>query len=96
MQLTEYNPAVILVVGELVCDAKYLYAVPLAKQWFTCPPRDHTTVVQMRQFFVANTPMAPIAPRKKLPNNCDRRGATRLGALKVPNESHDHIIEEIY
>ena len=83
-------------VGELVCDAKYLYAVPLAKQWFTWPPRDHTNVVQMQQVVVADTPMAPIAPNNKLPNNCDRRGATRLGALKVPNESHDQIIKEIY
>ena len=45
VQLTEYNPAVILGVGELVCDAKYLYSVPLTKQWFTWPPLDHTTIV---------------------------------------------------
>ena len=96
VQLTEYNPAVTLGVGELVFDAKYLYAVPLAKQWFTWTPRDHTTVVWMQQVFAAETPMAPIAPNKKLPNNCDRQGSTRLGTLKVPNESHNQIIEEIY
>ena len=83
-------------VGELVCDSKYLYAAPLAKQWFTWMPRDYTTVLGMQQVFAADTPMAPIAPNNKLPNNCDMRGATRLCAFKVPNESHDQIIEEIY
>ena len=66
VQLTEYNPAVIMGVGELVCDAKYLYAVPLAKQWFTQPPRDHTTVVLMQQVVAADTHMDPIAPNNKL------------------------------
>ena len=83
-------------VGELVCDAKYLYSVPLTKQWFTWPPLDHTTIVRMQQVVAADTPMDPIAPNNKLPNKCDKQGATRLGALKVPNESHNQIIEEIY
>ena len=83
-------------VRELFCDAKYLYAVPLTEQWSTWPQRNHTTVVRMQQVIAADTPMAPISSNKKLPNNCDRKGATRLGALKVPNESHDQIIEEIY
>ena len=47
VQLTQYNPAVILGVRELFCYAKYLYAVPLEKQWFTWPPRDHTNFVRM-------------------------------------------------
>ena len=50
----------------------------------------------MQQVVAVDTPVAPIAPNKKLTNNFDRRGATRLRALKVPNESHDLIIEEIY
>ena len=83
-------------VGELVCDSKYLYAAPLAKQWFTWMPRDYTTVLGMQQVVAADTPMAHIAPNNKLPNNCARREAIRLGALKVQNESHDQIIGEIY
>ena len=50
----------------------------------------------MHQVVAAYKTMAPIAPNNKLPKNCDRLGATRLGASKVPNESHDQIIEEIY
>ena len=50
----------------------------------------------MQQVVAADTPMDPIAPNNKLPNKCDKQGATRLGALKVPNEIHDQIIEEIY
>ena len=50
----------------------------------------------MQHVVAAYTPMAPIAPNNKLPNNCDRLGATHLGALKVTNESYDQIIEEIY
>ena len=50
----------------------------------------------MQQVVAADTTIDPISPNNKLPNNCDWRGATCLGALKVPNESHDQIIEEIY
>ena len=96
VQITEHNPAFILGLGELVFDAKYLYIVPLVKHWFTWPPCYYTTVVRMQHVVAAYTPMAPIAPNNKLPNNCDRLGATHLGALKVTNESYDQIIEEIY
>ena len=50
----------------------------------------------MQQVVAADTPMDPIAPNNKLPNKCDKQGATRLGALKVTNEGHDQIIREIY
>jgi hypothetical protein len=53
------------------------------------------TTVRMRQNVEADLFLHPISSEKKLPNNCNKVEAKKLGAKHVSNESHKEILDEI-
>jgi hypothetical protein len=93
LQLTDYDPPVIIPAGELVCDAKYLEKVPRTKRWYI--PTNLATTVRLKQVVATDMALLPISEANKLPNNCDKRRATPLGPRKVREDEHDAIGEEI-
>jgi hypothetical protein len=95
-ELTEYNPKIFLKAGELVCSAKYLEKVPRAKQWYTQTREAIMTTVQMQQVVAADSKLMPISPDNQLPRTCRRQHAQELGAVRVSDEDHDEIMEEIH
>ena len=42
-----------------------------------------------------NVTLVPHGPNNKLPRNCDRVGAERLGAVSLPLQGHLEILDEI-
>jgi hypothetical protein len=77
-----------------VCDAKYCNKVPRAKNWYTPPQANSSTVVRLQQV-VASAISLVGTTGARLPNTCDRKTAERLDAKKVSDEDHEAILEEI-
>jgi hypothetical protein len=97
IELDEYTPPIRIAKGELVCDAAYWYKVPRAKLWYTRPrPGDATTTIRMRQVIAADMALSPISQTTPLPNSCDKRQATRLGAHRIAHTDHEELLEEIH
>jgi hypothetical protein len=100
LQMTDYDPPVIIPAGELVCDAKYFEKVPRTKRWYIPTKivggqQDLATTVRLKQVVATDMMLLPISNANKLPNNCDKRRATPLGPRKVQEDEHDAIGEEI-
>jgi hypothetical protein len=94
--LNEYEPPIILPEGELVCEAKYWSQVPRAKRWFTpSQTGDTRTVVRLQQVVASRVRLIAISATNKMPNTCDKRTATRLGARKLHPEDHEAMVEEM-
>jgi hypothetical protein len=92
--LAEFDPPISVPMGELVVAAKYWNPVPRARLWYT-PGENLATVVRMKQVLSADLSLGPISEACPLPNNCDKRVATRLGAKQVRNADHEELLEEI-
>ena len=75
-------------------SVKYLEKVPRAKQWYT--PTVMMTTVRMQQVVAADPMLTSVSPTNQLPHTCRRQHAQELGALRVSDEDHDEIIEEIH
>jgi len=85
--------------GELVADAVYLNPVPRARQWYTRATQEDEeslrTVVRMQHVVAADISLSGESASQKLPNNCDRTTARQLGALRVSDDKHNLIADEI-
>ena len=98
MQLSMYNPPIYLKAGELVCNARFLNEVPRAKQWYTpsVAENEMNTVVRMQHVVMANMTLNAISETNVLPRTCNRSKAEELGALRVSDEDHETILDEIF
>ena len=54
------------------------------------------TTVQMQQVVAADPMLIPVSPMNQLPHTCQRQHAQELGAVRLSDEDHDKIIEEIH
>ena len=97
--LTEYEPAIEIEVGELVCDAEYYNKVAGAVSWYTPTQGEgRKTVVRVQQVLAADLQLAPISADVKLPpamHKKKKEQATELGARRLDNHDRDLILDEI-
>ena len=77
-----------------MCDGKYLNPVGRAPKWYT-PSEDADTVL-VQHVVLGMVTMEEISASNPLPNTCNKRKATSMGALKISNESDDYIFDEIH
>ena len=74
-------------------DCDWLNCVPRARHWFT---KSHNTVTLNLVYVVAtDVEMKPMSPTNMVRNPSVRRDAARLGALRITDESHELIMDEI-
>ena len=71
----------------------WLNSVHRARHWYTKSTDEATLSVV---YLVAtDLQMHPISPTNMVRNHLVRKDAERLGALRLSNDSHDHILDEI-
>ena len=80
----------------LLCDAVYYNKVPRAPGWYTRSNPPHIETHELNHVISADLPMIPISDSNKLPNGCAKAIAKRMGAIKLSEDSHDFIMEEIF
>lgn len=80
--------------GVKVCDAIYYNMVLRAKGWYTRSTPGIKVVVRMQHAVAANLLLEPIDASNKLPNTCNKKHATQLGAKRVSDHDHEVIMEE--
>ena len=80
----------------LLCDAVYYNKVPRAPGWYTRSNPPHIETHELNHVISADLPMIPISDSNKLPNGCAKAIAKRMGAMKLSEDSHDFIMEEIF
>ena len=74
-------------------DCHWLNCVPRARHWFT---KSHNSVTLNVVYVVAtDVEMKPMSPSNMVSNPMLRRDAARLGALRITDESHELIMDEI-
>ena len=74
-------------------DCHWLNCVPRARHWFA---KSHNTVTLNLVCVVAtDVEMKPMSPSNMVRNPSVRRDAARLGALRITDESHELIMDEI-
>jgi hypothetical protein len=79
--------------GTLVCEANYWNKVPGAKDWHT--PSLVKTIARLQFVIDPKLFLEEESTGCKLPNNCDKRQARRLGAMRIPKEVHASLTDEI-
>ena len=92
-ELTEYHPPLFVPKGELVADAVYFNQVPRAPRWYT--PVDMCTTVRLQQVIIADLKLQNESDRGRLPNSCNKTEARRKGALKLSDQDHGRLLDEI-
>ena len=81
--------------GELMCDGVCFNHVPRAPLWCTKSfPVEADTHV-LKHVIVSDLKLLPISEGNPLPSNCSKKSATTLRAMKLSEETHDFIMEEI-
>ena len=80
--------------GDLLCYGQYLNQVPRAKQWYTMSDLQ-PDLHNVKHIVFADVEMEKVSSTNRLPRNCDVTSATSKGAMKIPPEEHDYILEEI-
>ena len=74
-------------------DCHWLNYVPRASHWFT---KSHNSVTLNMVCVVAtDAKMKPMSPSNMVSNPMVRKEAGRLGALRITDESHELIMDEI-
>ena len=79
--------------GTLKVDCHWLCDVSTARHWHT--KSKELTTVDMVYVVATEVEMKPISPTNMPRNRTVRRQATQLHAMRITNESHDLIIDEI-
>ena len=82
-ELTECAPPEIVEKGTLVCEGNHLNKVPRAKDWHV--PSLVKTTGRLQFVIVPNLVIEDESDDCKLPNNCDKRQARWLGAMRMSN-----------
>ena len=99
VELPEYTPAMKIKAGALVCDAEYYNKLPQARLWYTpTKGEERKTLVRMVQVVAADLKLAPISETNALPSNmkkANKNTALKLGAVRLTNEAHEVIQDEI-
>ena len=80
--------------GELVCDGKHLNPVRRAPKWYTNSEDADTVLV--KHVVLGKVTMEEISDSNPLPNSCNKRKATSMGALKISKKSDDFMFNEIH
>ena len=81
--------------GELMCDGVHFNHVPRAPLWYTKSfPVEADTHV-LKHVIVPDLKLLPISEGNPLPSSCSKKSATTLRAMKLSEETHDFIMEEI-
>jgi hypothetical protein len=91
--LQEYEPPQLVKAGELVCQGNYFNPVGRARLWYT--PSGVPTTVRMQQVIAPDLALLSISNQNKLPNTCNKREATKIGAKRISNKDHDLFLDEI-
>ena len=65
-----------------------------APKWYTSSEDADTVLVQ--HVVLGKVVMEEISPSNPLPNTCNKRKATSMGALKILRESNNYIFDEIH
>jgi len=95
----EVSDDVVIEKDEWVVDGIYLNKVPRAKQWYTKAPANDEdglrTTVQMKHVVSAKLDLSGESDTQKLPSGCLGNQARELGALRLSNDDHDMISDEI-
>lgn len=78
--------------GSLKCEAKWLNPVPGARKWFTKSVED--TAVNLVNVVSTGVVMLPIS-QSTMPPSRVRKEAEKRNALKISEESHNFILDEI-
>jgi hypothetical protein len=79
--------------GSFVCEATYWNKVPRAKHW--CTPSLLKTVARLQFVIDPNLCLEAQSNVNKVPNQCDKRQARKMGARRVRKEVHASNLEEI-
>jgi hypothetical protein len=79
--------------GSFVCEATYWNKVPRAKHWYT--PSLLKTVARLQFVIDPNLCLEAESNVNKLPNQCDKRQARKMGARRVRKEVHASNLDEI-
>ena len=99
VELPEYTPAMKIKAGALVCDAEYYNKLPQGRLWYTpTKGEERKTLVRMVQVVAADLKLAPISATNALPsgmNKANKATAKKLGAVRLADEAHEVIKDEI-
>lgn len=80
----------------LFCDAVYWNKIPRAPGWYTRSNPPHIETHELNHVISADLSMIPMSESNKLPNGCAKAVAKRMGAMKLSEDSHDFIMEEMF
>jgi hypothetical protein len=97
VELKEYEPAIKIKAGALVCDAEYFNKVPGASGWYTEAIPPMKTQVRVQQVLMTDLKLVPISNTNKLPSGMSKKNkkdATEKGALYLDKHQHDMILDE--
>ena len=84
-----------------MCDGIYLNPVGRAPKWYT-PSENSDTILVKHVMLGKVTTMEEISDSNPLPNSCNKRKATSMGALKISKKkkiskkSDDFMFDEIH
>jgi len=81
---------------QLVCDGLYLDEVPGAPKWWT--PSGLRVTIPLANIVMADVDMDPIEVGRNMPSSTrvDKKECLKQEALRMEDESHDYIFDEIY
>ena len=79
--------------GALRCDCHWLYAVPMARYWYTRSTIEHT--VYLFTMVTTDVEMIPSSPSNMIRDSRVRKESEKKHAVKISEESHDFIMDEI-
>ena len=74
-------------------DCKWLNSVPRARHW--CTKSEQEATVDLVHVVAADVEMIPMSPTNMIKNRAVRQEAEKLKAMKIAEESHEFILDEI-
>ena len=74
-------------------DCKWLSSVPRARHW--CTKSEQKATVDLAHVVAADVEMIPISETNKMKSRAVRQEAEKLKAMKIAEESHEFILDEI-
>ena len=65
------------------------------REYHWCIPEEAATIVRVQQVVAPDLLLVAISETNKLPRNCNKQEALRLGAKRIPDDLHDDILDKI-
>ena len=93
----EFEPAMKVNAGEIVCNGCYLEPLPGAASWYTHSPSElQNTKVVLKHVLVADLNLVQPSPDLSLPNSCNCVLALQHNPVKILHAEHNRVQDEMH